>query len=200
MQSTACGDHGCDLTNFPRPAADGGWDQSVGPGADCGFQRSYPGEPWQVRQVREDITRAFNWCLTAGELVLVASELATNAIRHSRSGRGGQFTVTVRVRPGDFTWIGVEDQGGRRGDQEAARDADRSLGKGLVIVNALAGDGHWGLVPITWTGAPCGGLHSPEDPPGRLAWACISEPQSGLASAGQQLPEVSASRGSVPLR
>lgn len=176
MPSTECGDHGCDLTTLPRPEADGGWTLSVGPRADCEFQRSYPGEPRQVRQVREDITLAFNWCRTADELVLVASELATNAIRHSRSGRGGQFALTVRVRPGDFTWIGVEDQGGRQGGQEAARDADRSLGKGLVIVNALAGEGNWGLVPVTWTAAPCGGLQSPEDPPGHLAWACIPWP------------------------
>ena len=176
MQSTECGDHGCDLTTFPRPELDGGWAPSVGSRADCEFQRSYPGEPRQARQVREDITRAFNWCLMVEELVLVASELATNAIRHSRSGRGGQFTVTVRVRPRDFTWIGVEDQGGRRGDQEAVSEADRSLGKGLVIVNALAGEGNWGLVPIIWPGAPHSGRQTPQDPPGHLAWACIPWP------------------------
>jgi anti-sigma regulatory factor (Ser/Thr protein kinase) len=126
-----------------------------------------------VRQVREDITRAFNWCPMTGELVLVASELATNAIQHSKSGSGGQFTVTVRVRHGDFAWIGVEDQGGSPGDPQAARDVDSSLGKGLAIVDALAGKGNWGLVSLTRTRSPDGRLHSREEVPRHVAWARI---------------------------
>jgi serine/threonine-protein kinase RsbW len=176
LQSTERGEHGRELTTFPGLGADSDWGLSADPGPAREFQRSYPGEPRQVRQVREDITRAFHWCLAAGELVLVASELATNAVRHSRSGQGGQFTVTVRVRPGDFTWIGVEDQGSRRADQEAVPDADRSLGQGLVIVDALAGKGNWGLVPVTWAVVPCDGPRSPADRPGCLAWARIPWP------------------------
>jgi anti-sigma regulatory factor (Ser/Thr protein kinase) len=43
--------------------------------------------------------------------VLLVSELATNAIAHSESGRGGSFTVTVIHRAGDVR-VEVADQGG----------------------------------------------------------------------------------------
>lgn len=157
------------------------------------FQRTYPGDPSQVRQVREDITLVFGWCLMAEELILVASELATNAIKHTKSGNGGQFTVTVRIRYGDYAWIGVKDQGGKpalRGpdgqdDPQAAHNADRSLGKGLAIVRALAGEGNWGLSPLSQA-SPSGNLHPEQNAPRHMAWARIpwlSTPQDPLTQA-----------------
>ena len=146
------------------------------------LQCTYPGEPGQVRQVREDIARVFGWCPMAEELVLVASELATNAIQHSRSGDGGQFTVTVSVRHGDYARIDVEDQGGKStprnlGDPDgpqAERNPDSSLGQGLAIVGALAGEGNWGLGPQAPTRLPDGMLPPEENTPGHVAWARIS--------------------------
>lgn len=42
------------------------------------------------------------------ELLLICSELATNAVLHSQSAReGGQFTVRAEVRGGDYLWIEV---------------------------------------------------------------------------------------------
>jgi hypothetical protein len=169
LQSIECGDQGRGLAiSFtPEKARE--------------LHCAYPGEPGQVRRVREDITRAFDWCPLAGDMVLIASELATNAIRHSRSGRGGQFTVTVRVRPGSCAWVSVEDQGGGRGEQQAPPDADGSLGQGLVIVGALAGEGNWGLVPLTWTRPADARSDSRPDTPGHLAWARIPWPPAGRA-------------------
>jgi anti-sigma regulatory factor (Ser/Thr protein kinase) len=74
-------------------------------------------------------------CPLADDLVLICSELAANAVRHSVSARpGGQFTVRAEVRDGDYAWIEVEDQGGRweRKERSDVR------GRGLVVVDELA--------------------------------------------------------------
>jgi two-component sensor histidine kinase len=139
------------------------------------FQRTYRGEPRQVKQVRDDIIRIFGWCPMAEELILVASELATNAIKHSKSGNGGHFTVTVRVRYGDHAWIDVEDQGDRTAPRDLAgsHGADSSLGKGLAIVDALAGEGNWGLDSLARPRFLDDGLNPGQDAPEHVAWARI---------------------------
>src|SRR5579862_6274698 len=101
------------------------------------FHRTYPGTADQVRQVRKDLAPVVDGCPLADDLTLLASELATNAVVHSKSGQpGGTFTVRAEVRPGDYAWLEVEDQGGpwvhrKPGDED---------GRGLAIVTALAGD------------------------------------------------------------
>jgi len=76
------------------------------------------------------------------DLVLLVSELSTNAILHSRSGHPDRtFTVRVTLYPGDYAWGEVEDQGGAW----TAGEADDEHGRGLTIVAAVAGDGNWGI-------------------------------------------------------
>jgi anti-sigma regulatory factor (Ser/Thr protein kinase) len=58
------------------------------------FHRSYPGTVDQVRQVRADLAPVVDGCPVADDLILIASELCTNAIVHTRSGQpDGTFTV-----------------------------------------------------------------------------------------------------------
>src|SRR5215472_4056355 len=77
------------------------------------FLRSYPGREDQVRQVRADLALVVNDYPLADDFVLLASELATNAVAHSRSGLpGGVFTVRAEIQLSDFAWLEVEDQGG----------------------------------------------------------------------------------------
>ena len=72
------------------------------------------------------------------DLVLITSELATNAILHSRSGRpAGSFTVRVTLYPDDYAWVEVIDQGG-----EWASDHRRH---GLTALASIAGEGNWGI-------------------------------------------------------
>jgi anti-sigma regulatory factor (Ser/Thr protein kinase) len=104
------------------------------------FHRTYPGTDDQVRQVRRDLAPVVDGCPIADDLVLLASELVTNAIVHSRSGQpGGTFTIRAEVRPGDYAWLEVEDEGGHW----VKRNPDEEHGRGLAIVAALAGDGNW---------------------------------------------------------
>jgi serine/threonine-protein kinase RsbW len=68
-------------------------------------------------------------------VALLCSELAANAVRHSASGSpGGQFTVRVAARPGEWAWLEVADQGGPWACPRPRADG----GRGLVIVNELA--------------------------------------------------------------
>jgi two-component sensor histidine kinase len=93
-----------------------------------------------VRQVRADLAPVTDGCPVADDLILIASELCTNAIVHSGSSRpGGLFTVRAEIRPGDYAWLAVEDQGGPWAENEP----NAEHGRGLAIVAALAGDGNW---------------------------------------------------------
>jgi anti-sigma regulatory factor (Ser/Thr protein kinase) len=93
-----------------------------------------------VRQVRADLAPVVNDYPIADDFVLLASELATNAVVHSRSGLpGGLFTVRAEIQPGEFAWLEVEDQGGPWIERKPGDDH----GRGLVLVAALAGDGNW---------------------------------------------------------
>ena len=104
------------------------------------FARSYPGTKDQVHQVRADLAPVVRDCPLADDLILMASEIATNAIVHSQSGEpGGMFTVRAEVCPGDYAWVEVIDQGGVWTDPKP----DDDHGRGLGIVAATAGDGNW---------------------------------------------------------
>jgi serine/threonine-protein kinase RsbW len=65
------------------------------------FESEYPGTADQARHVRADLARVAGDCPVLDELVLLTSELATNAILHSRSGGpAGRFTVRATLCPG----------------------------------------------------------------------------------------------------
>lgn len=106
------------------------------------FGRAYPGRPEQVHWVRSDLAAVLNGCPVADDTVLVASELAANAVRHSSSRRpGGLFSVRAEVCAGERIWVQVEDQGGVWADHRPRDDRPH----GLDIVHAIAGEGNWGI-------------------------------------------------------
>jgi serine/threonine-protein kinase RsbW len=102
------------------------------------FERSYLGTIEQVREVCADMTAITDGFPLSDDLVLITSELATNAILHSRSGRpAGSFTVRVTLYPDDYAWAEVIDQGG-----EWTSDHRRH---GLTALASIAGEGNWGI-------------------------------------------------------
>jgi serine/threonine-protein kinase RsbW len=122
--------------------------EATRPPAATRFQRSYPGTQDQVREVRADLVLVVDGWPLAGEFVLLASELSTNAIVHSRSGLpGGVFIVRAEVQPGEYAWL--EDRGG----PWIERDTGEEHGRGLLLVARLAGEGNWmvegGSIPGT---------------------------------------------------
>jgi hypothetical protein len=106
------------------------------------FEGDYRGTIDQARHVRTDLAKVAADCPVGDDLVLLASELATNAILHSKSGHPDRtFTMRVALYPGDYAWVEVIDQGGTW----AADEFDDEHGRGLAIVAAIAGDGNWGI-------------------------------------------------------
>jgi serine/threonine-protein kinase RsbW len=116
--------------------------QTANASAACAFVQSYPGESAQPRMVRAALAPLLEGCPCADDAVLVTSELAANAVVHSKSAvPGGRFTVRAEVRPGDYVWIEVEDEGGpwtRRGGSDGRPH-------GLNLVDMLAGPANWGI-------------------------------------------------------
>lgn len=106
------------------------------------FERAYPGTVDQPRRVRADLAETAGACPVIDALVLLASELAANAVTHSRSAHpGGAFTVRATLYPGDYAWVEVIDQGGAW----AAGAQDDEHGRGLAVVAMIAGEGNWGI-------------------------------------------------------
>lgn len=89
-----------------------------------------PGMPSSVPVARRLVREAVPGCPRADDLVVAVSELVTNAIVHSASGRGGSFTMQVRTEP---RWARVEitDEG------PAPAGTSKRSGWGLEIVSGV---------------------------------------------------------------
>ena len=99
----------------------------------------FPGEAGQVRAARRFVAGVLNGCPATDDALVCVSELATNAVLHSRSGRpGGRFTVCARMRAASVR-VAVADEGGPWGQQQ---NGDGQGGRGLLIVSELAS--RWG--------------------------------------------------------
>jgi anti-sigma regulatory factor (Ser/Thr protein kinase) len=111
------------------------------------YSATFPGEPAQVGQVRAGVQEFLAGCPRADDAVLIASELAANAVLHSGSA-GQSFTVRAEVFR-SYCWVEVEDLGG----PWLCRQRD-DRPHGLDIVTALVGD-NWGVETsrgcrVTW--------------------------------------------------
>jgi Histidine kinase-like ATPase domain len=99
------------------------------------WRRAFPGEERQVAVLRQWLGALLPACPERGDVAVVATELGTNAIRHTAS-RGGQFTVEV-------TWqkrvvrIVVAD-GGAPSGPELIDDPLGEHGRGLRVVHGLS--------------------------------------------------------------
>ena len=97
--------------------------------------RSFPGRADQIRRARGFLAALLDGHPAAADAVLLASELAANAVAHSASGQpGGTFTLRACLDDG-CVHVEVEDQGG------SAWDGDLSAAEpphGLYLLRALS--------------------------------------------------------------
>jgi anti-sigma regulatory factor (Ser/Thr protein kinase) len=110
------------------------------------WTRHFRGSADQVLQVRRWLEDLLPDCAARADVLLLASELCTNAIAHSRSGEaGGQFSVDIDWTP-SLARVVVGDQGSAKAPVVAARTGDAARlgesGRGLLLVDHLADD--WG--------------------------------------------------------
>jgi anti-sigma regulatory factor (Ser/Thr protein kinase) len=99
--------------------------------------RVFLGSPSQLRDVRAFVEGMITGCPVAGEAVLLASEIAANAIVHTASGKDGTFTVIVVPHAG---WVRVEVHDGGSDAEPGVRPphALEESGNGLYLVEKLA--------------------------------------------------------------
>ncbi|MBR8742810.1 ATP-binding protein [Nocardiopsis sp. MG754419] len=111
------------------------------------WARMFPGHVDEIARVRDFVRALLQDHPTVDDAELVASELATNALRHTHSSRdGGMFVVRVNDH-GDRVRISVADYGCEHGwnGKPASSDPWSEHGRGLVLVDALAKQ--WGVTP-----------------------------------------------------
>lgn len=122
------------------------------------YQGTFHGRADEPARVRREIAAYLGECPVADDLVLIADELASNAILHTRS-KGGSFRVRCELSAGSAR-VEVEDTGG---PWRTRKKDDRP--HGLDIVQALTGPDGWGAERTTggtrvvwatlhWTGHP----------------------------------------------
>jgi anti-sigma regulatory factor (Ser/Thr protein kinase) len=117
-----------------------------------------PGVPESVAAARELARELLGDSPAAATVMLLVSELVTNAIVHSRSGEPGG-TVTVALCPtAGAVLIQVRDDGGASQPRLAATaDGQAEHGYGLLLVDTLADN--WATI---------------SSPDGRLTWCKVS--------------------------
>ncbi|HEY4868188.1 MAG TPA: ATP-binding protein [Candidatus Dormibacteraeota bacterium] len=104
---------------------------------------AYDGRPDQIQHVRAFLAGILDGCPVADNAVLIGDELATNAVRHSNSGKpGGRFSVHVELHEPDYLWIEVKDEGS---PPWTPRSPDGEPWHGLNIVRQFAGHANWGV-------------------------------------------------------
>ena len=110
------------------------------------WTRRFRGGADQVLEVRHWLEDLLPDCAARADVLLLASELCTNAIVHSRSGEaGGQISVDIDWAP-RLARVVIGDQGSAKAPAMASRTGDAAQlgesGRGLLLVDDVADD--WG--------------------------------------------------------
>jgi len=178
-------------------ATSGAGEQGTGPSGEPSalvpgmrWRRVFPGEERQLGVLRRWLESLLPDCPARGDVACVATELGTNAVRHTASGRGGWFAVEV-------TWhraavrVAVAD-GGAPGGPRVIDDPAADHGRGLLVVRGLSvrtgvcGDRRGRLV---WADVPWGEAGAAESASSQDPYeAAIGDGQAGLASRFAGVP------------
>ncbi|MGP3777031.1 ATP-binding protein (plasmid) [Streptomyces sp. SDT5-1] len=109
----------------------------------------YASYPAQVRAVRRHVTKVLrDWGVddtTLHDVVAVADELASNAVRHAGTAQGREFGMTLRLLE-TLIRVEVRDADPNLPDlRSPEEDLDAEGGRGLMLVDGLAAN--WGSSP-----------------------------------------------------
>jgi anti-sigma regulatory factor (Ser/Thr protein kinase) len=104
-------------------------------------RRVFPGRTEQIAQARDFTRRVLAPCPVLDEAILLASELAANAVAHTVTGSGGHFDVTI-YRAEALVAIAVRDDGSDNAPAARPLDEMAEDGRGLGLVELIAD--RWG--------------------------------------------------------
>jgi anti-sigma regulatory factor (Ser/Thr protein kinase) len=125
-------------------AVSGSQEQGIGPlvpaAADPGlrWRRVFLGEVNQLGVLRGWLRSLFPPCEARNDVLLIATELGTNAILHTASGRGGSFAVEIEWHQ-QVVRVSVTD-GGAPTEPRLIADLTAETGRGLRLVQILSVD------------------------------------------------------------
>lgn len=97
----------------------------------------------EVRHVRRFVGEFMAGRSCADDAIIAVSELAANAIQHSGSDGGGDFTVRLAHREGAVL-IAVTNAGGAERPTLGRNSPEDTSGRGLFIVDSISR--RWGVV------------------------------------------------------
>src|ERR1700761_3723101 len=100
--------------------------------------RIFPGRADQLWFLRQWLTARWPDCTALADVLSVATELASNAIKHTRSGQNGTFEVEI-IHAQKTVRVTVVDAGAE-GAPRIIDDPDGETGRGLLLVSALSVD------------------------------------------------------------
>jgi len=115
-----------------------------GDGHQCSAQtrtRVFLGKHDQVSCARRFVTEVLGSVPVLDDVVLLVSELCTNALLHTASGDSGTFAVTVCPGPSSVR-VEVRDDGSDQIPMPGPPDASAEDGRGLGLVDLIAD--RWG--------------------------------------------------------
>jgi anti-sigma regulatory factor (Ser/Thr protein kinase) len=105
------------------------------------WQKTFPGLEDQPRRVRAELAVVLRAHPDLDEILLVASELCTNAVVHTRSRRqGGTFGVEVTAIGEESLMIAVTDAGAPTVPRLRAARPTETHFRGLQVVESLSLD------------------------------------------------------------
>jgi len=120
------------------------------------WRRVFPGHQRELSELRRWLSSLLPKCPARDDVFSVATELGSNALEHTASGKpGGWFAVEITWHP-NAVLVAVADCGGPA-EPRVIDDLDGERGRGLLLVQGLS-------MRTGWTG----------DGRGRLVWAQVA--------------------------
>ena len=96
----------------------------------------FPGEERQLAALRRWLAELLPPCAARDDVAAVATELGSNAVRHTLSGRGSWFAAEITWYPA-AVWVAVADCGGPS-EPRVIDDLAAEHGRGLLVVRGLS--------------------------------------------------------------
>lgn len=100
------------------------------------WRRIFPGEAPQLAKLRQWLAALLPACPSRDDIAIAATELASNAIKHTRSGQGRWFAAEITWYSGTVR-VAIADCGGDC-EPRLINDPGAEHGRGLLVVQGLS--------------------------------------------------------------